>query len=722
MSLQNHEIKHIKDIIKRKLTDTELQILAAEWSEHCSYKSSKKHLKMLPITGRSVIHEKGYDSGVLDVGDGYVVTVHIESHNHPSAVEPFGGAATGVGGVIRDILSTGTRPIAILDGLRFGDIENDAHARWLFKNVVSGIANYGNCLGIPTIGGEVEFDDCYKGYALVDVAAIGFGKKDKLIKNHASEGDLVVLVGGPTGRDGIGGSQFASDLLEDENRSAVQIPDPFIEKLIIETILEARNEKCINAMKDLGGGGLSCAISETAESLGVGIELDVDSVHTRESGLLPYEIMISESQERMLVITSKQKLPKLKQICDKFNVICSVIGHVKNDKMMHVKKSKKTIALLSAEFVARGPLINRKKTKPKYLLQIKRENKAKKILDYSKIIQELLSCPNIASKHWVFQQYDHEVGIRTVVKPGSDASVLRLDNGKFLSAKIDGNPKHCYIDPRQGAIGCFEEACRNVVCTGANPIGMVDHLQFGNPEDPEIFWTFMESLEGLTDYAKFLRVPCVGGKVSFYNETDFGPIKPTPLIGVLGLVDHTPFLSSTPDDGDYLIIIGNTKNELGGSEYFEYIDKFIGGICPTVDFKNSKINMLTTLSLIKNKLVKSVHDCSKGGFSIALSELSIFGQIGCDIDIEKIPCEKDLSSEQILFSESHSRYLLVIDKKNILNVERFLSKKKISFAVLGKFSGDQINIKRKSQNLVKLRIDLAQKRYFNGLGDLLNHG
>jgi len=722
LSLQNHEIKHIKDIIKRKLTDTELQILAAEWSEHCSYKSSKKHLKMLPTTGRSVILEKGYDSGVLDVGDGYVVTVHIESHNHPSAVEPFGGAATGVGGVIRDILSTGTRPIAILDGLRFGDIENDAHARWLFKNVVSGIANYGNCLGIPTIGGEVEFDDCYKGYALVDVAAIGFGKKDKLIKNHASKGDLVVLVGGPTGRDGIGGSQFASDLLEDENRSAVQIPDPFIEKLIIETILEARNEKCINAMKDLGGGGLSCAISEIAESLGVGIELDVDTVHTRESGLLPYEIMISESQERMLVITNKQKLPKLNQICDKFNVICSVIGHVKNDKMMHIKKSKKTIALLPAEFVARGPLLNRKKTKPKYLLQIKRENKTKKILDYSKIIQELLSCPNIASKHWVFQQYDHEVGIRTVVKPGFDASVLRLDNGKFLSAKIDGNPKHCYLDPRQGAIGCFEEACRNVVCTGANPIGMVDHLQFGNPEDPEIFWTFMESLEGLTDYAKFLRVPCVGGKVSFYNETDFGPIKPTPLIGVLGLVDHTPFLSSTPNGGDYLIIIGNTKNELGGSEYFEYVDKFIGGVCPTVDFKNSKINMVAVLSLIKNKLVKLVHDCSKGGFSIALSELSIFGHVGCDVDIEKIPCEKDLTSEQILFSESHSRYLLVIDKKNILNVERFLSKKKISFAVLGIFSGDQINIKRKSQNLVKLKIDLAQKRYFNGLGDLLNNG
>ncbi len=713
MSLQEHETKHIHDTIKRKLTKTELQILAAEWSEHCSYKSSKKHLKMLPTTGRNVITEKGYDSGVLDVGDGYVVTVHIESHNHPSAVEPFGGAATGVGGVIRDILSAGTRPIAILDGLR--------HARWLFKNAVSGIADYGNCLGIPTIGGEVEFDDCYTGYALVDVAAIGFGKKNRLIKNHANNGDLVVLIGGSTGRDGIGGSQFASDSLESEDRSAVQIPDPFIEKLIIEAILEARNEKCINAMKDLGGGGLSCAISETAESLGIGIELDVDKIHTRESGLLPDEIMISESQERMLLITSKEKLPKLKQICDKFRISCSTIGYVKNDKMMHVKKSKKTFALLPAEFVARAPLLDREKIKPKYLMNIKKDHKTKNTLNHSKIILKLLSSPNIASKHWVFGQYDHEVGIRTIIKPGFDASVLRLDNGKFLSAKIDGNPKHCYLNPRQGAIGCFEEACRNVVCRGTNPIGMVDHLQFGNPEDPEIFWTFMESLEGLTDYAKFLRIPCVGGKVSFYNETPSGPIKPTPLIGVLG-IGTTPFLPSHPNDGDYLVIIGNTSDELGGSEYFEYIEKFIGGICPVVDFTESKSNMLAVLSLIKNKYVKSVHDCSKGGLSIALSELGIFGNIGCNIDIEKVPSMSGLSSEKILFSESHSRYLLVVDKKNINDVKQFLSKKKISFAVLGKFSGDQINIRRKSKNLAKFKINLAQKRYFNGLGDLLKHG
>jgi len=563
LSLQKHENEHIKNIIRRKLTKTELQIIAAEWSEHCSYKSSKKHLKMLPTTGPNVIVEHGYDSGVLDVGGGYVVTVHIESHNHPSAVEPFGGAATGVGGVIRDILSTGTRPIAILDGLRFGDIENDTHARWLFKNAVSGIADYGNCLGIPTIGGEVEFDECYKNYALVDVAAIGFGKKDKLIKNHASVGDLVVLIGGSTGRDGIGGSQFASDSLENEDRSAVQIPDPFIEKLIIEAVLEARNEKCINAMKDLGGGGLSCAVSEIAESLGIGIEMDVDHVHTKESGLFPDEIMTSESQERMLIITDKKKLQKLRKICDKFRIMCSTIGYVKSDKMLRVKKGTKTLALLPAEFIARAPLLDRKSSKPKYLNGIKREKKIRKIPNHSKTLLRLLSSPNIASKHWVFRQYDHEVGIRTVVKPGFDASVLRLDNGKLLSAKIDGNPKHCYIDPRQGAIGCFEEACRNVVCTGANPIGMVDHLQFGNPEDPEIFWTFMESLKGLSEYAKFLRVPCVGGKVSFYNETASGPIKPTPLIGVLGIIDKTPFLPSATNSGDYIVIIGKTKDELG---------------------------------------------------------------------------------------------------------------------------------------------------------------
>ncbi|MFQ5572645.1 MAG: phosphoribosylformylglycinamidine synthase subunit PurL, partial [Nitrosopumilaceae archaeon] len=596
----------------------------------------------------------------------------------------------------------------------------DSQARWLFKNAVIGIADYGNCLGIPTIGGEVEFDDCYTNYALVDVAAIGFGKKNRLIKNRANKRDLVVLLGGYTGRDGIGGSQFASDSLESEDRSAVQIPDPFIEKLIIEAILEARNHKLIKAMKDLGGGGLSCAISETADSLSVGIELDVNKVHTREPNMNTDEIMISESQERMLIITDKKKIKMLEEICKKFRIKCSVIGHVTHKKIMKVTNGQKTLANLPTNVVANAPLLDRPASKPKYLKSIQNEKKFK-ITNLSSILLKLLSSPNIASKNWVYNQYDHEVGIRTVVKPGYDSSVLRLDNGKYLVAKIDGNPKQCFLNPREGAIGCFEEACRNVVCSGAKPIGMVDHLQFGNPEKPEIFWTFLESLKGLTDFAKFFKIPCVGGKVSFYNETPKGPIKPSPLIGVLGLIDKKPLCPQQISENDSLVIIGDTKNELGGSEYFEYIHNFIGGSCPVVDFKTSKKHMDVVLELIKNNLVKVVHDCSKGGLGIAISELAMQNRIGCKISLEKVPGRK-LSADRILFSESHSRYLLVIERKNLKQIQSFLERKAITYDVIGKFTGDQIIFQKNSSNVIKLSVDKAQKSWMRSLGELVVHG
>jgi len=721
LSLENQELIYLKSKIGRKPSSTELQIVAAEWSEHCSYKSSKLHLKMLPMSGPLVISEKGYDSGVLDVGNGYVVTVHIESHNHPSAVEPYGGAATGVGGVIRDILSAGTRPIAILDGLRFGNIEKDSQAKWLFKNAVKGIADYGNCIGIPTIGGEIEFDDCYENYALVDVAAIGFGKRENLIKNHAKKGDIVVLMGGQTGRDGMGGSQFASGSLESENRSAVQIPDPFIEKLIIEAILEARNSKLIHALKDLGGGGLSCAVSETADTLSIGIELDVDKVHTREQNMNPDEVMVSESQERMLIITSKSKLKKLQTICNKFRLQCSPIGSVTSQKILCIKQGKKTYANLPTQLVANAPLLKRDSKKPNYLKKIENGNKIRIPSNLSNTLLKLIKSPNLASKIWVYSQYDHEVGIRTVVKPGTDASVLRLDNGKFLAAKIDGNPKHCYLDPRDGAIGCFEEACRNVICTGATPIGMVDHLQFGNPENPEIFWTFLESLKGLTDFAKYLKIPCVGGKVSFYNETQKGPIKPTPLIGVLGLIDKIPLIPQKISENDTLIIIGDTKDELGGSEYYEYIHNFIGGKCPKVNFNISKTNMNVILELIKKNLVKSVHDCSKGGTAIAISELCMTHEIGCRISLNKIPGEK-LSDDKILFSESHSRYLLVVDQNSLGKTKSILSKKNVSFNLIGKFTKEQIIFENKNKNIIKLGVSKTRKVWMNSLRDLVLNG
>jgi len=721
MSLTPQEHVFLEKKIGRKPSPVELQIVAAEWSEHCSYKSSKKHLKLLPREGSRVISGPGYDSGVLDVGDGYVVTVHIESHNHPSAVEPYGGAATGVGGVIRDILSTGTRPIAILDGLRFGNIEKDSHARWLFKNAVHGIADYGNCLGIPTIGGEIEFDKCFTNYALVDVAAIGFGKKEKLIKNRADKDDFVVLIGGSTGRDGIGGSQFASDKLESENRSAVQIPDPFIEKLVIEAILEARDQHCIKAMKDLGGGGLSCAISETADALSVGIEMDVARIHKREASMSPTELMVSESQERMLVITDRQKLPILKKICEKFRVPYSVIGKVKEDRMMQVRVETNTIANLPSSVIANAPLLDRPASKPKYLKKIEEVKKPNTPKDLTGTLLQMLANPNIASKIWVYGQYDHEVGIRTVIKPGHDASVLRLDNGKFLSVKIDGNSKQCYINPRQGAMGCFEEACRNVVCTGATPIGMVDHLQFGNPEDPEIFWTFKESLEGISEFAKYFEIPCVGGKVSFYNETDNGPIKPTPLIGVLGLIDKKPLFTQKITNNNILVIVGETKDELGGSEYYEYIHDIIGGTAPVVDMKSSKLCQQTILELIHQGLVNSVHDCSKGGLAVAVSELCITNDMGCVISMDKIPGQK-LKPDEILFSESHSRYLLVIDSKNSDKIKSLLKQKNVSYAFIGKFSGSSIIFKNKTKTITNLRIDKARDKWANSLGALVTHG
>ena len=388
---------------------------------------------------------------------------------------------------------------------------------------------------------------------------------------------------------------------------------------------------------------------------------------------------------------------------------------------MHVKKGKKTFADISTDIVANAKLLERPSKKPTYLKNIHKEKKFKIISNLSKTMMNLISSPNIASKIWVYSQYDHEVGIRTVIKPGRDSSVLRLDNGKFLSAKIDGNPKHCYINPREGAIGCFEEACRNVVCTGGKPIGMLDHLQFGNPEDPEIFWTFLESLKGLTDFAKYFKIPCIGGKVSLYNETSNGSIKPTPLIGVLGLIDQKPLIPKNVETNDCLVIIGKTKDELGGSEFYEYIHKFIGGKCPIVNFEESKRNMDSILEIIGKDLPKVVHDCSKGGLAIAASEICMTNKIGCNISLEKVPGEK-LEPEKILFSESHSRYLLVLEQKNLGNLKKILTKNKVTFEIIGKFGGKKIQFTKGKKSLVELSVDKAEKSWLNSLKELVLFG
>ena len=714
-ALTEKELNYLEQELKRKANEIEQDAVGAQWSEHCSYKSSKKYLQLLPTKGKHVVVGPGYDAGVLDVGDGYVLTVHIESHNHPSAIEPFGGAATGVGGVIRDIMSMGTRPIAVLDALRFAPIIDDnshsvAKSKWLFKNVVKGIADYGNCIGIPTVGGEIEFDPSFQDYCLVDVAAIGFGRKDDIITNEAQADDIIVLAGGPTGRDGIRGASFASKTLEEENRSAVQIPDPFLEKLLLEATMEAVKHGCLKCIKDLGGGGLSCCLSETSDNLGKGFDIELTKIHTRESHMMPNELMISESQERMLYITDKTRLSMLQLILSKYGIKYSIIGTVQQHQDLVVRHSGKVVMQMPSHLVAHAPLADRAAKRPTYIDKLKRVKQPIQPSNLAKALLTLLANPTIASKRWVYQQYDHEVGIRTVIKPGGgDAAVMRLDNGKFVSVKLDGNSKHCYLDPYQGTLGCLSEGFRNIVCTGAEPVGVVDHLQFASPEDPEIYWTFVQTVNAIVHYCTFMEIPVVGGKVSFYNETVKGPIKPSPVIGTLGLVESESFLRQMALSADESIfIVGHTQPEMGGSEYYEYFHKITGGTVPQVDLKVDRQNMNAVLNLIKSGLARCIHDCSKGGIAVALAEMAIAGSIGFKVQLDSIPnsCKQ---IDELLFSETQSRY--IIATKDPESTYKVLSTKGVRFAEIGKTMPTNIQFIKGKRDVIRLSLKQLKSNF-----------
>lgn len=687
MGLSNEELAYLEKSLGRKANNVELSMVSAQWSEHCSYKSSKKYIKTLPKRGKYVL-EGNYDTTMLDVGGGYVLTIHIESHNHPSAVEPYGGAATGVGGVVRDILSSGAKPIALLNALRFSDMR-DAHAKWLFKNVVRGIADYGNCIGIPTVGGEVEFDTSFTGYCLVDVSCIGLCKRSELLKNRVDEGDYVILAGGSTGKDGIHGASFASKALISDDRSAVQIPDPFMEKLIIDATLEAIKHGYIKSMKDLGGGGLACALSETADKFDKGIDVMLDKVYLREE-MSAEEIIISESQERMLYIIDKNSLEGFVSILKKYEIPYAIIGIIREHKSLKIYYDG-IIADIPASLVANAPLINRKARAKVVINDALKPSEPENIKD---IILQLLEDPSIASKRWIYEQYDHEVGLRTVIKPGlRDASILRLYEGKFLAVKLDGNSKHCYLDPYHGSQGCFSEACRNIVSVGAEPIGMIDHLQFGNPENEYTYQSFIDAINGIADYSRAMDIPCVGGKVSFYNESKHGEIKPSPVIGVIGLLDNVN--RANIKDNDKIIITGITKDELGGSEYYEYIHNISAGNVPKVDIQLDKMLFPIIQKIVNSGLVNYVHDCSKGGLAIAISEMCILNDIGAEVDIKSIK-NKCNRLDDILFSESHSRFVIAVSNNNLPKVKELLSS--LPYSIIGRFydkdtvSFDDINI------------------------------
>ena len=724
--LSESEYSYLKKSLNREPNELEQHIINAEWSEHCSYKSSKIHIRTLPTDGDRVIKGPGFDAGVLDVGGGYVVTVHIESHNHPSAVEPYGGAATGVGGVLRDILSMGTRPIAVLNALRFGDIDSNKNIplskknQWLLKNVVKGIADYGNCMGVPTVGGEVEFDSSFDNYCLVDVASIGHGKLDDLVKNKVRKGDIIILAGNSTGKDGINGASFASSNLDEENRSAVQIPDPFLEKVLQECTLEAIEKKCVNAMKDLGGGGLSCCLSETADNMKKGFEIELSNIHLKQNDMDNSEIMISESQERMLFITSKKKKTKLFGLFEKYGIKYSVIGKVNNDRNVLVKKNGQVVATMPAKLIAHAPLLDRPAKQPSYLDNINKLFKEPKIpKNLTSLIFSMISNPNISSKKWIYQQFDHEVGIRTVLKPGlSDSPVLKLDNGKFITFKLDGNSKHCFLDPYQGTLGCLAESVRNTVCVGATPIGIVDHLQFGNPENEQVFWTFLESIRAIKNFCTSTEIPVVGGKVSLYNETKSGGIKPTPVIGALGLIGNKSLIRSPIfETYERIFIIGMTCDELGGSEYFEYCHKAIGGAVPKVNLGNHKKTVESVKTMVKTNLVSAIHDCSKGGLIISLLEISIQSNLGFVVDIGKIPtsCTR---LDYTLFSESHGRF--IFSTKYPEKAKDFLMQRKIPFADIGVVTSDKKCIlKFDNKTIVDLQLSEIIKRYDSSLSAIL---
>jgi len=719
-NLTEEEMRYAINQLGREPNQVEWTMLEAEWSEHCSYKSSKQLLKLLPTKSPRVLVGPGFDAGVVDVGDGWVVTLHIESHNHPSAIDPYGGAATGVGGVIRDILSLGTRPMALLDPLRFGSLTSP-HSRWLFDNVVRGISDYGNCVGVPTVGGEVEFDPSFERNCLVDVVCIGLGRVNKLVLAEArNPGDLVYLIGGSTGRDGIRGASFASRTLTDKSeaeRSAVQVPDPFTKKLIIEAVLEAVDAGLVRGMKDLGGGGLTCGLSEMAAKGGTGIEVDLSHVRTREPNMQPAEVMISESQERMLLIIRPDDEKDLTRILEKYEVSYSRIGQVTRDRNLTIKQGQRVVATAPARFIAEALLAVRHAKKPSYLKKLATVPQPEPPEDLNRTLLQLLSNPNIASKEWVYRQYDHEVGLRTIVKPGQgDASVLRLPNDRRLAVTADGNSKRCYLSPYWGAASIVSEAVCNLVSSAAEPLAVVDHLQFGDPSNPEVYWTFKEAVRGIADYLRALNLPCVGGKVSFYNEdsTTSTAIKPSPVIAAIGLLEkETPKITpGLKDEGNDLIIVGETGPEMGGSEYYEHVHKTVGGPVSKVQLSSERKLVKSVLKLIRSGQVESAHDISKGGLAVTLAEMAIQGQRGFSVDLEIVPIvSKRRMPDVMLFSETPSRFVLEVKPEDSPRILRTLKISKHPAAKLGRVQGNNLGFQFRGKTLINIPVSQASETW-----------
>jgi phosphoribosylformylglycinamidine synthase len=706
-NLSADEYSRIVQLLGREPNLVELGIFSAMWSEHCSYKSSRIHLKKFPTSGPRVIQGPGENAGIVDIGEGLAVAFKMESHNHPSFIEPYQGAATGVGGILRDIFTMGARPIASLNSLRFGEL-SAPRMRHLVDGVVRGIAGYGNCMGIPTVGGETTFHPGYNGNILVNVMNVGIVRKDRIFLGRAEgPGNPVVYVGSRTGRDGIHGATMASEeFIGDETKQkkpTVQVGDPFTEKLLMEACLELFETDAVVGIQDMGAAGLTSSAFEMAGRAGSGVELDLSKVPVRETGMTPYEIMLSESQERMLLVARRDRLGRVFEIFRKWDLEAAEIGKVTGSGRVVLFFEGKIVADLPAEPLSReAPLYDRPRAAPAPVPAPLWPSEPEP-LDYGDCLRRILASPNVAEKSWIWTQYDHMVGTNTVERPGGDAAVVRIKGTKkALALKSDVNPFFCALDPYRGAALAVAEAARSIACVGARPLAITDCLNFGNPEKPEVMGQFEAAVRGIADACRTLEIPVVSGNVSFYNETDGRAIPPTPTIGMVGLLDDVekhvrlPFLR----EGDAIAILGATRDELGGSEFLRAIRGRDEGPCPVVNLPAERQLVALLVRLAGEKLLGSAHDVSDGGLAVALAECAIKGGIGAEIELEP-----DVRVSALLFGESSGRAVVTFAPEGQATVEGKAREAGVRFTRLGRVGGGSLRISAGGRVVIAEQID-----------------
>ncbi len=721
VGLTDEEYQQIVEEMGREPNLLELSLYGVMWSEHCGYKNTRPLFKVMPTTGKHVLQGPGENAGIVDIGDNQVITFKVESHNHPSAIAPYPGAATGVGGIIRDILAMGAYPIACLNSLCFGNLEESNHTKYLMSEVVRGIGDYGNCVGIPTVGGEVRFSNAYAGNPLVNAMCVGLMKKSDIKSaTAAGVGNSVMIVGNSTGRDGMGGASFASkELDEEEERSAIQVGDPFMEKLLIEACLEAFQQDYVIGVQDMGAAGIISSTSETAAKAGTGIEIDVDLVPKRETGMTPAEVMISESQERMLLIVEKGKEDAVNEIFHKWDLHAVVFGRVTADGMIRVLQSGKVVGEVSAQSLSEAPTYRQKSLEPGYLKEARKfQNRDVEIPDdLDEVLLRLLSSPNIYSKEWVYRQYDHTVQLNTIVKPGADAAVIRIKGkDKAIATTLDSNGRYVYLNPKRGAEIVVAEAARNLIATGAKPLAVTDGLNFGNPEKAEIYYQLENAINGMANACRILETPIISGNASLYNETATDAIYPTPMIGMVGLITSLQHVTTADfkDEGDLILLIGESKEELGGSEYLEQIQGKVSGDVPELDLALEKGSQQTLLKMIRAGLIKSAHDVSDGGLAIALAESAIQGNIGAKIEISS-----DIRLDALLFGESQSRFVISAAKENLTKIRGISEKFDVPISQIGVVGGEWLKIRINNESAINLRLEGLAESYRSPLAEII---